>query len=387
MKIFLLLIFWGLWFLNSSSRLVLSPLLPIIEDELAITHALAGSLFFSMAVGATISVFMSGWIAKHLGYKRSVIYSFIAMGLVLFCLRYAHTYYDFAAFFFFMGFASGIYLPCAVPLITSLVSRVNWGKTLGFHDTAASLSFFAMPLLVALALRFFYWKSIFVILSGACVMLIISFWALVPDPHPREARSSRYSQIFRRREFWIITILWVMAAMTTTGIYNIIPLFLVKERGMQLESANTIFGFSRIGGVLATILVGFLLDRYAVKKILFFILLIAGLSTVGMALAHAFWLLVCMLIIQATVGVVFFTSATTAISTFTPLEERSTFIGVIIAISAIFSFGVVPVSLGAVADRWNFQIGIFVIGVLTTLSCVLVRGVKKMVDPFEPDPL
>jgi MFS family permease len=219
------------------------------------------------------------------------------------------------------------------------------------------------------------------------VMLIIFFWVLVPDPHPQEERSSRYSKVLRRTEFWIMAIIWVIVAMATTGIYNIIPLFLVKEKGIQVELANTIFGFSRIGGVIATFLIGFALDRYAVKKILFIILLITGLSTVGMALAHAFWLLVGMLIIQATVGVVFFTSAITAISTTTPLEERSTFIGVIVAISAIFSFGFVPVGLGAVADRWSFQDGIFVIGVLTTLSCVLVKGVKKKDNPFDPDPL
>jgi NNP family nitrate/nitrite transporter-like MFS transporter len=271
----------------------------------------------------------------------------------------------------------GIYLPCAVPLITSIVSRRNWGKAIGFHDTGSSLSFLAMPILVALTIRFYYWKSLFVMLGGACVLLIIFFWAFIPDPRPREERRSSYATVLRRPDFWIIAILWTMAAMATSGIYNIIPLFLVKEKGMQLELANTIFGLSRIGGVFATMLVGFLLDRYAVKKILFVILFITGLSTVGMALAQVFWFLVGMLIVQATVSIVFFPSAITAISTITPLEERSTFMGVILAVSMLLSTGFVPVVLGAVADRWNFQIGIFAIGILTTLSCVLLRRLKN----------
>jgi MFS family permease len=187
--------------------------------------------------------------------------------------------------------------------------------------------------------------------------------------------------VLRRKEFWIMAILWTIAATAATGVYSIIPLFLVKEKGVQLELANTIFGFSRIGGVFATILVGFLLDRYDVKKILLIILLITGLSTVGMSLAQAFWLLVGMLVIQATASVVFFPSAITVISTITPLKERSTFVGVIVAISTLLSTGFVPVGLGAVADRWSFQIGIFAIGVLTTLSCVLARRVKKSEIP------
>jgi NNP family nitrate/nitrite transporter-like MFS transporter len=169
-----------------------------------------------------------------------------------------------------------------------------------------------------------------------------------------------------------------MAGMATAGVYTIIPLFLVTEKGMEVEAANTIFGVSRIGGVFATILVGFLVDRFAVKKLLFIILFITGLSTVGMALAQVLWLLVGMLVIQATVSMVFFPAAVTVISAITPPEERTTFIGVILGLSSLFCFGVFPVGLGAVADKWNFQIGILAVGILITLSCALIRRLKEL---------
>jgi NNP family nitrate/nitrite transporter-like MFS transporter len=378
MKILLLVIFWSLWFLNFSVRMSFSPLLPIIEEELAITHAVAGSLFSFMAVGSTISVFMSGWVSKHIGYKRSIIFSFIALALVSLCLKYAHTYYFFAGCALLIGLTAGIYLPCVVPLITSIVSRVNWGKAIAFHDTAASFSFFAVPILVALTISVYHWHSFFVMLSGACVLCIVLFWIFAPDPRPQEEKKSSYSTVLRRPDFWVITIIWIMAAMATAGIYTIIPLFLVTEKGMQVETANTIFGVSRIGGVFATILVGFLVDRFAIKKILFTILFITGLATVGMALAHVLWLLVGMLVIQATVSMVFFPAAITAISSITLPEERTTFIGAILAVSSLFSFGIFPVGLGAVADKWNFQIGILAMGILIILSCALIRRLKEL---------
>lgn len=378
MKIFLLLIFWSLWFLNFSVRMVLSPLLPIIEGELVITHAVAGSLFSFMAVGSTISVFMSGWIAKHIGYKRSILFSFIALALVSLCLTFAHTYYFFAGCAFLIGLTGGIYLPCAVPLITSIVSRVNWGKAIAFHETAASFSFLAVPILVALTIRLYHWQSLFVMLGVACALVIIFFWVFAPDPRPQEKKKNSYVTVLRRPAFWVIAIIWIMAAMATAGIYTITPLFLVAEKGMQVETANTLFGVSRIGGVFATILIGFVLDRYSVKKILFVILFTTGLSTVGMALAQVLWLLIGMLVIQATVSMVFFPAAITAISSITPPEERTTFIGTTMAISSLFSFGLFPVVLGAVADKWNFQIGILVMGVLTILSCVLISRLKEL---------
>jgi MFS family permease len=147
---------------------------------------------------------------------------------------------------------------------------------------------------------------------------------------------------------------------------------------LQLELANTIFGVSRIGGLFATILIGFVLDRYAIKKILFIIIIVTGFSTIGVALAQVFWLLVGMLVIQATVSVAFFPSAIMAISKITRLDERSTFMGMILAIASIWGVGITPLGLGAVADAWNFQIGILILGVLSILSCVLMRGLKKL---------
>jgi NNP family nitrate/nitrite transporter-like MFS transporter len=379
MKIILLLIFWSLWFLNFCVRMSFSPLLPIIEGELAITHAVAGSLFSFMAVGSTSSVFMSGWVAKHIGYKRAILFGFIALALVSLCLTYApHTYYFFAGCAFLIGLSAGIYLPCVVPLITSIVSRVNWGKAIAFHETAASFSFLAVPILVALTIRFYHWQSFFVMLAGACVLCFVLFWVFAPDPRPQEEKRSRYATVLRRPDFWVIAIIWIMAAIATAGLYTITPLFLVTEKGMQVETANTIFGISRIGGVFSTMLVGFLVDRFAVKKILFTIMFITGLSTVGIALAQVLWLLVGMLVIQATVSMVFFPAAITAISSITPAEERTTFIGTIIAISSLFCYGLFPAGLGAVADKWNFQIGILAMGILTTLSCVLFRRLKEL---------
>lgn len=47
--------------------------------------------------------------------------------------------------------------------------------------------------------------------------------------------------------------------------------------------------------------------------------------------------------------------------------------GVIISIGMIFGAGFTPFLLGLIADHFNFQVGIFVLGVLTTLSSLSVR--------------
>ncbi|UCG65425.1 MAG: MFS transporter [Deltaproteobacteria bacterium] len=170
-------------------------------------------------------------------------------------------------------------------------------------------------------------KDLFFVLSAACVIVGIFFWALSPDPRPREEKRVRFSRVLRRRDFWIIAILLIFAASSSLGLYDMMPLFLVKEKGIELEMANTGFGFSRIGGFFVTLIAGFLVDRFGVKRILLFSLVATGLSTIGVAVSQTFPLLVTMLILQATFSPGFFPAVLVAISKLTTVHERGTFTG------------------------------------------------------------
>jgi MFS family permease len=378
MKFLLLLLFWSLWYVNFSSRTVISPLLPLIEDELAISHALAGSIFSFLSIGYSITLALTGLLSSRIGYKRSIALGFAILTAALFCLRYTTTFSSLATVAVFIGLGTGLYLPNAIPLLTTIIRGENWGKTFSFHETAASFSVLSIPLFTALALPFFYWRTLFFFLSAACVIVGIFFWTFSPDPRPQEEKRVRFSQVLRRRDFWIIAILLITAASSSLGLYNIMPLFLVKEKGIELEMANTVFGFSRIGGFFVTLMAGFLVDWYGVKRILLFSLLATGLSTIGVAVSQTFPLLVTMLIAQATFSPGFFPAVLVAISRLTTLHERGIFTGATMATGAVVGLGFTPAILGAVADAWSFQIGILVLGVLTTLSCILLRGIRKV---------
>jgi len=378
MKKYLIIIFWLLWFLNFSSRIILSPLLPVIEDEFALNHATAGSLFLCMSIGYTVSLFMSGLVSSYIGQKRAIIYSFVIMIFVLISFKFAHSFIHIAILSFLIGLTSGFYQPCGIPLLTKIYGNKNWGKVIGFHETAASVSLLSIPLLVAFFIQFIPWDSFFLLLGFVCVLVIIIFGMSSPDHRSRKSGKNNYSSILCRKDFWIIGTLWSIMGMAAFGIYSIVPLFLVKEKGIALEMSNTLFGISRIGGMLSTFLIGFIIDRYSVKKIIFLLILLTGLSTIGISIAKPFWLVVGMLFIQASLCVAFYPAALIIISKITDFGERSTFTGATVAMAALFALGLSPVALGAAADRWNFQTGILILGIITTLSCGLIKSLKQL---------
>ena len=378
MNILFLLLFWSLWFLNFSTRTVLSPLLPIFESELHISHALAGSIFLFLAVGYTSSLLASNWFTPRIGFKKSIAAGFLVLTGGLVALVFTRTYWGLGAVAFVLGFGAGLYLPSALPLLTSTIHPDRWGKAIAFHETAATSSILVIPLLAAAALRFLHWKWLVAVLSGLCLAVTIVFLARAPDLRPKEEEKTPFSRVLRRRSFWIMAALWSFAAAGGLGLYNLMPLFLVNERGLPIDLANTIFGLSRIGGLVVTFLAGFLIDRFGVKRVLLISLLASGFSITGIALAESFPLLVTMLVFQATSIPVFFPAGLVAVSKLTGFGDRSAFAGATVAVGVVFGMGIAPTLLGTAADLWSFQAGMLVQGLLTMGACFLLKSLRGL---------
>jgi predicted MFS family arabinose efflux permease len=378
MKMLPLFLFWGLWYLNFSCRAVLSPLMPIIEDEFTISHALAGSIFTLVSIGFTITLLLTALLAARIGYKKCIALGFLILAVSMFSLNCATTFPFLALVAFSIGLGAGVYLPSAIPLLTEIFEPKNWGKAIALHDTGATFSTLSIPVLTAIAVQFLHWRTLLVILGASCLVLVVFFWVFSPDPHPQREKQIQFTRVLRRRDLWIIAGLWVFAVANSLGLYNLIPLFLVKEKGIDLGVANTIFGLSRIGALVASVLVGFLIDRFGAKKIIFAVLLSTALSTIGIAVSPTLPLLVGMLAFQATVSAAFFPAGFVAISKLTDLNQRGIFTGVTLAFGVVFGLGLTPAILGAAADAWGFQPGILVLGILTVFSCALIRGLDKI---------
>ena len=377
MKLLPLFVFWCLWFLNFSTRTVFSPILPLIEDSLSISHGAAGGLFTSLSIGYSLTLLIAGRFASIWGYKRTVVIGFMGTGIVLLGFQWVESYITFHILFFLLGIATGTYLPSIIPIITETYDYKHWGKTIGSHDSAASFSIFSVPILIAFGLNYLSWKNLLLILGIVSLLLPIYFWKISVEPK-KEVSEQKDSilLLFKRKTVWIIGFLWIFAAGSCLGLYSILPLFLVKERGIDLHFANNLFGISRVGGVFVSILIGFLLDRYGYRKMLVLGIVTTGLSTMGLSLASTLPLIIIALILQATLSIAFFPIGLASISKLTPLSERAMATGVIISIGMIFGVGFVPFLLGVIADHLNFQVGILGLGILTTFSSLMVRFMR-----------
>jgi NNP family nitrate/nitrite transporter-like MFS transporter len=378
MKLAQLALFWGLWYLAFSTRSLISPFLPIIQAEFALNHATAGGLLFFLAAGNTLALSLTGHLSLRVGYKRLITWSFVLSAAALIGLYSARSYPSFALFLFFFGIGGGFYLPCAVPILTATFERKHWGKVFSVHETAAGFSILSLPFLVALSLGVMPWRSFFLVLAGVFILLVSIFWVSGIDPEPRRKAGFGLSTLLPRFDFWALMVLWVASGIGVLGVYNIVPLYLVDEKGMAVETANRLLSLSRVGGFVGQIGLGFFMDRFKTRPILAVLSIASGISAIGLAAADSQWLLAVMLVLQGTFCVAFFPAGIVAISKLTRPEERALFTGVIMAVSGVVGLGIAPALLGAIADAFGFQIGLLLIGLGTLLVCPLVALLRDI---------
>jgi MFS family permease len=284
----LLMFLWFLWFMNFSIRTIFSPLMPLIEDEFAIHHAQASSFFVFNALGYGTALLLTGIFAGRFGYKRSIIFSLILAAGTFFMIPYVESFGFLCALSFVLGLASGIYLPSIIPLITHYFEMQSWGKAIAIHDSAASVSIFAAPFIALFFLNFVHWKQIFDIFGALAIVNVVIFSLIAVEVKIERPASSTHNHLLRQRSLWIIALIWIFASGTNLGVYFILPLYLIKELHIESVYANELFGISRIGGVFVAIAVGFIVDRFSLKKTMcVLVLLRTGMRTICLTCPRA----------------------------------------------------------------------------------------------------
>jgi MFS family permease len=187
----------------------------------------------------------------------------------------------------------------------------------------------------------------------------------------------RLGNLLKTQSLWATIIIWVFAAGANMGLYSIVPLYLTKELSLSIGYANSILGTSRLGGIGVAVLCGFLVDRFSLRKLMFAMLFLSGLFTVLTGVAPIRFIGFS-LFFQAIFVTGFFPLALVAVIKMFGREMKSMATGIIMAFSGIFGFGLIPYLLGFAGDLLSFRLGISLLGILVSLSSLLIFSLKEL---------
>ncbi len=356
------------------SRMLLSPLLLQIRAHYELTHSQAGSLFLVISVGYSISVLLSGFVSQRLLHRNTVLLSVVVTGAAVAVLGFAPPAPIFMMALTLVGVGAGLYAPSGIAMLTDVVRSRDWGKALAIHEMGPILGFFAAPVLANVGLRFFGWRLPFLIVAAVSVLVAALFFrrargGRIPGapPSPRNVLA-----IWSIGRFWVIATFFVLAVGLEIGVYSMLPAFLVEERGIAEEFANTLVSISRLSALPLVFTSGWLADRIGSRALILTVAMVAGSATITIGIAGGVALSIAVLL-QPMFVAAFFPAGLIELARVAPAERRNLTVSLVIPVANLFGAGAVPALLGYLAERGSFGAGFVAVGLLMPAATVLLK--------------
>ncbi|MDH3327638.1 MAG: MFS transporter [Desulfobulbaceae bacterium] len=368
-----LIILTAVFYLNFFSRIIFSPLLPSIEQNLSISHGTAGSFFLILSCGYFTSLVGSGYISSNLSHKKTIIFSMFAISASLFLIASVTTLIYLQSAFFILGMAAGIYLPSGISTISALFSQNQWGRAFAVHELAPNLAFLTAPLFSSLFVSHLHWQQIIIILAIASFLSALFYIRFGRGENlfgePPSLANSR--AILFQKNFILLTLLFSMGITGTIGVFNVLPLFLVTSHFITLQDANLMVGLSRIATLFSALAGGWLADRFGNRRTICGVLLTTGISTVCIGLTHGISMII-WIYLQPVLAVCFFPAGFALLSRLGTPETRNIVISLAVPLAFVLGGGLLPALVAGMADAGFFHTGLILMGIFISSGSVFI---------------
>ena len=369
----------AIFYVTFVTRLVLAPLLPVLEHELGLGHGQAGALFLAIAIGYAGGLLGSGVLSARLTHRRTIAISAAGVGLSLLFIVVSESIVALRMGLVLLGLSAGLYLPSGVAAITDEVDEPHWGKALGIHEFAPNLGYVTAPLLIEVLLRFVSWRGALAILGVLAIALGILYqvWGSGGSGRGEPPRLDTIWRLAHDRSLWIMSALFAVATGAGVGIYMMMPLFLVQEIHLPRALANTLIGLSRLSGVVMVFVSGFLTDRIGHRRALTVCLTATGVLTLALGRFRGPALTPVLLFLQSTASVCFYPAAFSLVSLLVPPRVRSLAVSLVLTIGFLLGAGVTPTGIGYFAEAYSFAAAFCLVGAATLLPVPLLFRIKE----------
>ncbi len=361
----------AIFYIGFVSRVMLAPLLPILEPALGLGHGEAGLLFLALALGYSTGLLASGWVSARLGHRRTIAFSSVTVGLAALGMAIAPSILWLALGYGLLGAFSGLYLPSGVATLTDQTREAHWGKVIGIHELAPNLGYITAPLLAEVLLRIVSWRGVLGTIGSLALLLggLYGWRGQGSDRRGEPPSLATLRLLASEPPLWVAAAIFAVSIGAVLGLYMMMPLFLVNELGLTREWANTIIGLSRLSGLVAVLGAGVITDRIGTRRALVLVLTCTGSLTILLGLLRGPLATPVLVFLHSAACASFFPAGFALVSQLVAPEHRSVAVSVVTLLGFLFGGGAVPSAVGIVAEAYSFASAFTGVGVLVLL-CV-----------------
>jgi YNFM family putative membrane transporter len=232
---------------SSAGRVMISPLVPAITGEFAVSNSIIGLALSGMWVAFASTQFPSGVLSDRFGERRLIL---VALGLITLGGVLVAAAPNFPAFVLgvvSLGGGSGFYLVASTSYLTKQFSQT--GAVLGLHSTGASLGGLTIPVLVTAIAARAGWRvglAVGAVVAAVTLALFARYSTESGGARPEMSVRAQFElaalrEHLRRRGVAFTTLLAALSYFAYTSTASFFPTFLVEFWGLSTGAASVAF--------------------------------------------------------------------------------------------------------------------------------------------------
>ncbi|WP_404714128.1 MFS transporter [Sphingomonas sp. MMS24-J13] len=278
---------------------IMGPLAPEIAHTLALTNAALGPIFSANLAGQCFGLILFPLLANRTGHRIVVVGTLAGFGLFQAISGAAETASQLLLLRFVTGFFLGGSLPSCMAMVTGAAPPHRRGLAVTVLFTGYAIGSTAAGLLSGLFLAHGGWRAAMIAVGGLCILSAAIAWVWLREPTASADADAAASPgvigdalSLLSPPYLVGTLaLWVLFIAMLTLSYCLnswLPIMLVQLGRDTAYAAMAVSVFS-LGGIVAALGVGLLIDRFGATRVLVVFLCAASLLLVviGQVLASA----------------------------------------------------------------------------------------------------
>ncbi|GAB6878746.1 MFS transporter [Halorubrum gandharaense] len=271
-------------------RLAISPVVPRITEEFAVSNAAVGLALSGMWLAYGLAQFPSGVLADRFGERRVILVSVGGTGIAALLIAVAPVFPAFVLATVVLGGVAGLHYSVGTTFLARIYEDV--GTAVGIHNTGATIAGLGTPVAVSFVAVRYGWRP--AVALGAVVGLVgfVLFARGVrptepqrPDQPLRERfRVGPLAELLSRPAIGFTVVLAALGEFAWQGVASFLPTLLIEHHGYSATAAGIAFGGYFVAQGVGQVLVGIASDRFGRDSVTV-ACMVVGAAGIGLALA------------------------------------------------------------------------------------------------------